>query len=65
MKALNHIREMARQDPKRIVLCEGDDPRVLRAALTASAAGYARIQLVGEHKVIQSRPKPKGLSWMR
>ncbi|MBY5967098.1 MULTISPECIES: phosphate acetyltransferase [Halomonas] len=61
MKALNHIREMARQDPKRIVLCEGDDPRVLRAALTASAAGYARIQLVGEHKVIQSRAEAEGL----
>ncbi|MBY6108953.1 phosphate acetyltransferase [Halomonas sp. DP1Y21-3] len=61
MKALNHIRDMARQDPRRIVLCEGDDARVLKAGLAASQAGYARILLVGERQAIDARAEAEGL----
>ncbi|MDN3520347.1 phosphate acetyltransferase [Halomonas ramblicola] len=48
MKALNNIRERARRSPRRIVLCEGEDPRVLAAAARATREGLAHILLVGE-----------------
>ena len=47
MKALNQILENARRAPKRIVLCEADDARVLQAAAKAAKAGIARVILVG------------------
>lgn len=52
MKALNHIRDLARRSPRRIVLCEGEDGRVLRAAARAVAEGYAEILIVGERSGI-------------
>lgn len=48
MKAINRIIDRARARPGRIVLCEGDDPRVLQAALRATREGTARILLVGD-----------------
>ncbi len=48
MKAINRIIDRARANPGRIVLCEGDDPRVLQAALRATREGTARIVLVGD-----------------
>lgn len=54
MKALNNILEKARRDPRRIVLCEGMDERVLRAAAKASEAGIARIVLVGNRSALQA-----------
>jgi phosphate acetyltransferase len=48
MKAINRIIDRARANPGRIVLCEGDDPRVLQAALRATREGTARILLVGD-----------------
>ncbi len=53
MKAINRIIDRARANPGRIVLCEGDDPRVLQAALRATREGTARIVLVGERGKIQ------------
>jgi phosphate acetyltransferase len=50
MKALNNILEKARRDPRRIVLCEGDDERVLRAAAKAAGDGIAHIVLVGDRQ---------------
>lgn len=52
MKAINHIIDRARANPGRIVLCEGDDPRVLQAALRATREGTARILLVGDRSRI-------------
>jgi phosphate acetyltransferase len=54
MKALHRIIEQARATPKRIVLCEGDDPRVLHAAARASQEGIAKITLVGDHAKIHA-----------
>lgn len=53
MKAINRIIDRARANPGRIVLCEGDDPRVLQAALRATREGTARIVLVGDRGKIQ------------
>lgn len=48
MKAINRIIDRARANPGRIVLCEGEDARVLQAALRATREGTARIVLVGD-----------------
>ena len=49
---LQTLRTRAALDPQRIVLSEGDDPRVIAAAITARDAGLARISVVGDaHKV--------------
>lgn len=61
MKALNNIRERARQAPRRIVLCEGEDPRVLAAAARATREGLASILLVGERVRIESAATEHGI----
>ena len=52
MKALHRIIEQARAAPKNIVLCEGDDARVLQAAARAASEGLAHITLVGKPAAI-------------
>lgn len=47
MKALNQILDSARLDPRRIVLCESEDERILCAAAKAAKQGIAKIILVG------------------
>ncbi len=54
MQALQRIIRQARSDPKRIVLPEGEDPRVLQAAVRAHQAGIARITLLGGIAQIQA-----------
>jgi phosphate acetyltransferase len=53
MKAINRIIDQARAAPKRIVLCEGDDPRILQAAVRSSREGTAKITLVGDRTKIE------------
>ncbi len=62
MKALNRIIEAARQSPARIVLCEGEDPRVLAAAVRARREGIARIILVGDSQAIHAAAERDALS---
>ena len=47
MQALDNIVRAARLAPSRIVLCEGEDPRVLRAAVRSAREGIAQIILIG------------------
>ena len=56
MKQLDRILEKARRQPMRIVLCEGDDPRVQAAALRAAADGLARVIVVGSPPAAASLP---------
>lgn len=62
MKALNCIVEAARMSPMRIVLCEGDDPRVLAAAVRASREGVARVALVGDPLAIRATAAREALT---
>ena len=55
MKPLDRIIETARRAPKRIVLAEGEDPRIIAAACRARAEGIAEIALVGNAEVIGRR----------
>jgi malate dehydrogenase (oxaloacetate-decarboxylating)(NADP+) len=51
----------AKSAPKRVVYCEGEDERVLRAAQAVVDEGIARPTLVGRPEVIEMRLKRHGL----
>lgn len=53
MRVLNQLLDRARAVPGRIVLCEGTDERVLRAAVRAHQEGVARILLVGDTGAVE------------
>ncbi|MFG6179573.1 phosphate acetyltransferase [Halomonas sp. THAF12] len=61
MKALNQILERARRSPRRIVLCEGEDERVLRAAVKAAEDGIAHVILVGHWAAMAEVARTEGL----
>ncbi len=51
---LDRIRRQARLDPRRLVLAEGDDERVVRAADRLSRAGLARVTVVGDRDTVRA-----------
>ena len=53
--------ERARSDRKRIVLPEGDDDRVLRAAATVLARGVADLTILGDETEVRSRALELGI----
>lgn len=61
MKALHRIIEQAHAAPKKIVLCEGDDPRVLLAAARASQEAIAKITVVGSRAGMQALAAEQGI----
>lgn len=61
MKAINQIIDRARARPGRIVLSEGDDPRVLQAALRATREGIAKVILAGNEQAIRSLADKEGI----
>lgn len=61
MKAVERILERARSAPRRIVLCEGEDPRVLQAAVRAARDGIAHVELVGDRAAIEAAAARSGL----
>ncbi len=60
MKALNNIFKRASEDPKRIVLAEGEDPRIIEAATIATAKGIADITLLGNVISITTKAAESG-----
>lgn len=60
MKPLDRIIETARKAPRHIVLAEGEDARVVAAAVRARAEGLAEITLVGRHEIIAERLSDHG-----
>jgi len=55
------IFERARHDPKRIVYCDGEEERVLRAVQAVVDDGLAKPILVGRRKVVDVRIRRLGL----
>ncbi len=55
MKPLDDILAAAAANPKRIVLAEGEDSRVVEGAVRAVRDGIARITLLGQPAVIQEK----------
>ena len=54
MTLLERIKDRARACPRRIVLPEGEDPRVISAAAAISREGFAKITLLGRKQIIAS-----------
>ncbi|WP_394062354.1 phosphate acetyltransferase [Alcaligenes sp. WGS1538] len=61
MKLIEHLIAAAQARPRRIVLCEADDERILRAACQASRDAVAHITLVGDPRRIAARFVELGL----
>lgn len=61
MKALNNIFKRASEDPRRVVLAEGEDPRIIEAAVTATARGIADVTLLGNVANIEAQAAELGL----
>ncbi|MGF7008551.1 phosphate acetyltransferase [Aminobacter sp. BE322] len=55
MKPLERILFSAKAAPRRIVLPEGEDPRVVEAALRSVREGIAEIALVGRREIVEQR----------
>ncbi len=54
MNILQDLKDRARAYPQRIVLPEGEDPRVLQAAARIAREGFARVTLLGKPDVMRS-----------
>ena len=54
MTFIDRVKARARVRPQRIVLSEGEDPRVVEAAATIAREGFAKITLLGRSAVIES-----------
>lgn len=53
MNIIEKIREMARRNPRRIVLPEGEEPRTIRAAAVLTQQGLAQATLLGNEAKIR------------
>jgi phosphate acetyltransferase len=54
MTLIEKLKARARTRPQRIVLPEGEDPRVIAAAATIVREGFAKITLLGRKTIIES-----------
>ncbi|MEX0730106.1 MAG: phosphate acetyltransferase [Aquisalimonadaceae bacterium] len=61
MKVFDRIVERAQQQPKRVVLMEGEDDRIIQAAQMAEEHGVARITVLGNADAIRARAAALGI----
>src|ERR1700682_1433384 len=54
MILVEKLKSRARTSPQRIVLPEGEDPRVVAAAAAVTRGGFAKITLLGRKQIIES-----------
>ena len=54
MTLIENLKARARTAPQRIVLPEGEDPRIVEAAAAATREGFAKITLLGRQTIIES-----------
>ncbi len=61
-KMMRRITEIARQTPKRVVICEGNMDNMLRAAVRCHHEGVCRPVVLGNEEMIEKRAERLGLS---
>ena len=61
MKIIDHIIKQARSNPRAVVLAEGDDMRVIEAAVRATEEGIASCILVGSRESIEQQAANAGM----
>lgn len=54
---MHHINRECESNPQHIVLPEGLEPRILRAAAAVTRRGLAKITLLGEHDAIEAEAR--------
>jgi phosphate acetyltransferase len=54
MTLIEKLKARARTSPQRIILSEGEDPRIVTAAAAITREGFAKITLVGRKTIIES-----------
>lgn len=54
MTLIEKIKARARTNPQRIVLPEGEDPRIIAAAAAVAREGYATVTLLGRKQIIEA-----------
>jgi phosphate acetyltransferase len=54
MTLIEKLKARARTAPQRIVLPEGEDPRIVEAAAAATREGFAKITLLGRKAIVES-----------
>ena len=54
MTLIEKLKARARMRPQRIVLPEGEDPRIVTAAAAITQEGFAKITLLGRKTIIES-----------
>src|SRR6267378_5973736 len=54
MTLVEKLKSRARTNPQRIVLPEGEDPRVVAAAAAVTREGFAKVTLLGRKQIIES-----------
>ncbi|MGD2279303.1 MAG: phosphate acetyltransferase [Candidatus Omnitrophota bacterium] len=62
MKRILEIREKAKKEKRKVVLPEGDDPRVVKGAAFAAREGIADVYLLGGQKDIEKLAGETGVS---
>jgi phosphate acetyltransferase len=62
MKPLDNLITAAVASPCHIVLAEGEDARIVQAAIQAQTLGMAKITLVGQAQVVADRIRTAGAS---
>ena len=62
MKLSQLIREKAKKNPKIIVLPEGEEPRMIKAAETIINEGFASLILLGREENIKSKARELGIN---
>ncbi|MGZ4825081.1 MAG: phosphate acetyltransferase [Terriglobales bacterium] len=60
MQILERLKDRARKHSPRIVLPEGEDDRIIQAAVRAAAEGYAKPTLLGREDVIRASAHRRG-----
>ena len=61
-KMMRHIADLAKQTPKRVVICEGNMDNMLRAAVRTAREGVCRPVVLGNEEMIEKRAARLGLS---
>lgn len=57
---LSQMFEQLRKTPRRVVFAEGEEDRVIRAALSFQAGGYGTAILVGQEDIVQAKLEAAG-----
>jgi phosphate acetyltransferase len=59
---IEELREKAKKNPRKIVLPEGNEPRVLKAAGIIASLGMAKITLIGNENAVRSAAKENSVT---